>query len=76
MSLPFFADWVIPTLNDITVFLAENGMHEGANAVADAASVVQGNGKVLISESEKVLSTTAVFDGQITRFCIHSRNQR
>lgn len=76
MSLPLFADWVIPTLNDISAFLTENGMHEAAHAVDDATSVVRGNGKVLFSDEEKVSSTSAICDGKVTRFCVYSRSQR
>jgi hypothetical protein len=76
MYPPLLADWVIPTLKDISAFLAENGMHDSANAVAEAASKVQVNARAKTSINEDTLSTTARFDGGIIRFCIHPRNRQ
>lgn len=76
MSFPATNDWVVPALNDIARRLSATGQHDGASAVARAAAVVQ---QTSGAQSEvgppAPLTTARMIEGNITRFCVYSRNR-
>jgi hypothetical protein len=77
MSFPATNDWVVPALNDIARRLSATGQHDGANAVAGAAAVVQqASGARSEFGPPAPLTTAPMIEGNIVRFCVYSRNRR
>jgi hypothetical protein len=78
MSDAYKAEWVVLVLNDIAAFLTANGVHDGARAVACAASVVVQEGE----SANRALSqfkqhvTAPIADGNVVRFSVTSRTSR